>query len=137
MRDVGGLPIFLYMRNHTQDSDTAGLSSVGIVAFRAIRLYQCLISPHLGRRCRFRPTCSEFACHVLTEKGLLAGIVLTADRLARDHGFIREDDYPHNEEGIYLDPAEPPCTPRHLVVSRLSGAVPMPDAGDRRGRTGE
>ena len=137
VRDVRGLPVFLYMRNSTEECDTAGLTSVGTVAFGAIRLYQRLISPHLGRRCRFHPTCSEFACQALIEKGLVPGIVLTADRLARDHGFIRAGDYPQDEAGICFDPVEPPCTARHVRVSRWSGDGPMPGTGDGRGRTGE
>ena len=35
-----------------------------------IRLYQRLISPHTGRRCMFRPTCSEYTVQQLRERGI-------------------------------------------------------------------
>lgn len=52
-----------------------------------IRLYQVTLGPLLGGRCRFTPTCSQYAVEALRERGLLAGSWLAARRLARCHPF--------------------------------------------------
>lgn len=51
----------------------------------AIALYQRLLSPWLGRNCRFAPTCSEYARLALLEHGLLRGAALGVWRLLRCH----------------------------------------------------
>ncbi|MDR1621219.1 MAG: membrane protein insertion efficiency factor YidD [Synergistaceae bacterium] len=48
-----------------------------------IRGYQKFISPWLGARCRFYPTCSQYAVLALTEWGFFKGLWLTVKRLAR------------------------------------------------------
>jgi len=50
-----------------------------------VRAYQLLLSPHLGRTCRFHPTCSEYAVEALRTYGVVRGLVLTVYRLARCH----------------------------------------------------
>ena len=63
-----------------------------------IRTYQWSISPLLGPRCRFYPSCSEYALQAVTAHGLLRGAWLAARRIARCH--------PWHAGG--LDPV-PPC----------------------------
>jgi putative membrane protein insertion efficiency factor len=50
-----------------------------------VRAYQLLLSPHLGRTCRFHPTCSSYSIQALREYGVLKGLVLTIYRLGRCH----------------------------------------------------
>ena len=50
-----------------------------------IRLYQKHISPGLPRRCRFSPTCSQYALEALRKYGPVKGGWLTLKRLARCH----------------------------------------------------
>jgi putative membrane protein insertion efficiency factor len=50
-----------------------------------IRLYQLTISPMLGQRCRFHPTCSEYAREAIERHGVLRGSELAIRRLARCH----------------------------------------------------
>jgi putative membrane protein insertion efficiency factor len=38
-----------------------------------IRGYQRFISPHLGDRCRYEPTCSQYAILSLRKYGLIRG----------------------------------------------------------------
>lgn len=57
-----------------------------------IRGYKTFISPLLGRRCRFYPTCSSYAIEALRVHGLFKGGALTVWRLLRcgpwtDGGF--------------------------------------------------
>ncbi len=50
-----------------------------------IRLYQRFISPLLGPRCRFSPSCSAYAIEALERHGLWRGSGLSAWRLLRCH----------------------------------------------------
>lgn len=50
-----------------------------------IHAYRYLISPMLGARCRFTPSCSEYALEALDRHGLLQGLWLSVRRLARCH----------------------------------------------------
>lgn len=47
--------------------------------------YRRLISPLLGARCRYLPTCSEYAYDAIGEHGAGAGLWLAVRRLARCH----------------------------------------------------
>jgi putative membrane protein insertion efficiency factor len=48
-----------------------------------IRAYQRVISPALPRRCKYHPTCSEYAVQAIGSYGILRGAVLAAWRLLR------------------------------------------------------
>jgi putative membrane protein insertion efficiency factor len=50
-----------------------------------IRLYQLLISPLLGPRCRFYPSCSAYAVEALQRHGAVRGSWLALRRLGRCH----------------------------------------------------
>jgi putative membrane protein insertion efficiency factor len=52
-----------------------------------IRLYQWTLSPLLGPRCRFYPSCSCYAHQAIERHGALVGAWLAAKRLARCHPF--------------------------------------------------
>jgi hypothetical protein len=54
-----------------------------------IRLYQLTLSPWLGRRCRYEPTCSRYAAEALTRFGVRRGVWLAAKRLGRCHPWGR------------------------------------------------
>jgi putative membrane protein insertion efficiency factor len=48
-----------------------------------IRAYQRLISPLFGSRCRYYPSCSEYAAQAIERFGILRGLVLAGWRLLR------------------------------------------------------
>lgn len=50
-----------------------------------IRFYQLIISPHLGPRCRFHPTCSYYAHEAVARHGALRGSLLAVRRIGRCH----------------------------------------------------
>ncbi len=52
-----------------------------------VRGYQLVISPWIGPRCRFLPTCSDYALDALARHGAIRGGWLTVRRLARCHPF--------------------------------------------------
>ena len=57
------------------------------LAVHAITVYQRLLSPVLGRQCRFAPSCSEYARLALLRHGAIRGGALTLGRLLRCHPF--------------------------------------------------
>jgi putative membrane protein insertion efficiency factor len=50
-------------------------------AILPIRLYQWLISPMLGQRCKYYPSCSNYAVQAIDRFGILRGLVLAGWRL--------------------------------------------------------
>ena len=52
-----------------------------------IKIYQYLISPFLGNRCRFLPTCSEYFIEALKTQGLIKGFKLGIKRIFKCHPF--------------------------------------------------
>ncbi len=69
------------------------------VALGVVRLYQRVISPGLPRRCKYHPSCSEYAVGAIRRFGLLRGTVLAGWRLLRcnpwSHGGV---DFPQDQK---------------------------------------
>jgi putative membrane protein insertion efficiency factor len=71
---------------------------VSRVAVALVRAYQVALSPLLRPRCKYHPTCSEYAVEALREFGLVRGLVLSGWRLLRcnpwSHGGV---DHAHDQ----------------------------------------
>ena len=52
-----------------------------------IRVYKATLSPLLGTRCRFYPSCSEYTYEAIVKYGVLKGTALGVRRLLRCHPF--------------------------------------------------
>ena len=52
-----------------------------------IKFYKYFISPMMGNRCRFMPTCSEYFIEALKTQGLKKGIILGLKRILKCHPF--------------------------------------------------
>jgi len=50
-----------------------------------IRIYQYAISPLIGRRCRFFPSCSEYTVEAVEKYGACKGTRLGLKRISRCH----------------------------------------------------
>lgn len=50
-----------------------------------IKIYRYAISPWLGSRCRFYPSCSAYAHEALHRYGVVKGTLLAGRRIARCH----------------------------------------------------
>ncbi len=70
------------------------------IARSLIRAYQLIVSPWLGPRCRFHPSCSNFALEAIEVHGMLRGGWLSVRRIGRCH--------PWHPGGF--DPVPPPPT---------------------------
>jgi uncharacterized protein len=68
------------------------VTALRTVAVAPVRLYQRAISPVLPRRCKYHPSCSEYAVQAVRRYGILQGVVLAAWRLLRcnpwSHGGV-------------------------------------------------
>jgi len=63
-----------------------------------IRFYRSAISPLIGQRCKYYPSCSRYALDVLREYGAARGLVLAGWRVLRcnpwSHGGV---DFAHDQ----------------------------------------
>jgi uncharacterized protein len=57
------------------------------VLFALLRFYKIAVSPFLGNRCRFYPSCSDYAREAIQYHGAARGTYLAARRLCRCHPF--------------------------------------------------
>ena len=66
-----------------------------------IKLYQWILSPMLGPKCRFTPTCSAYALDAVREHGAIKGTALAAGRICRCHpwGGCGHDPVPKAADG--------------------------------------
>jgi putative membrane protein insertion efficiency factor len=85
------------------------MSSIAATAQRVviapIRVYQRLVSPMLGRRCKYYPTCSEYAVGAVREFGVVRGIALASWRLLRCNPWSAGGvDYPAQQRMFRRNP---------------------------------
>jgi putative membrane protein insertion efficiency factor len=68
------------------------------LAIGLVYVYRWTVSPLLGNRCKYHPSCSQYALDALREYGFLKGSVLAGWRLLRcnpwSHGGV---DYAHDQ----------------------------------------
>ncbi len=87
------------------------MTSIGRrVAIAPIRAYQRLLSPLLGQRCKYHPSCSAYAVEAISRFGILRGLVLAAWRLLRCNPWSAGGIDPVDSQRLFR-PAERP-TPR-------------------------
>ena len=68
------------------------------VAIALVQAYRWTLGPFLGGRCKYHPSCSQYALDALREFGFFKGSVLAGWRLLRcnpwSHGGV---DYAHDQ----------------------------------------
>lgn len=77
-----------------------------------VRFYQLFISPLLGPRCRFYPSCSNYTIEAIKQHGVLCGSWLAIKRIGRCHPANPGGVDPVPECGCHTKhhPNEPPKT---------------------------
>jgi putative membrane protein insertion efficiency factor len=76
---------------------TAVSRALAVPLMALVRAYRTALSPWLGTRCRFQPTCSAYALEALETYGAFRGSALAARRMLRCHpwGGSGYDPVPH------------------------------------------
>lgn len=67
--------------SHASLVDAPGFAQCALSA--CIRAYQVVLSPVVGRQCRFHPSCSNYALEAIARHGAGKGVLLSAGRIAR------------------------------------------------------
>jgi uncharacterized protein len=76
----------------------------------AIRAYRLCLSPWLGTRCRYLPTCSAYAIDAIERFGPLRGAWLAAARIGRCHPWGSSGYDPVPEPDERLKPSRRPVS---------------------------
>jgi putative membrane protein insertion efficiency factor len=87
----------------------AGLRAVFLAP---LRFYSRFISPNLGRRCRYHPTCSAYAEQAIRELGVARGTILAAWRLLRCNPFSAGGYDPLEARAIFKPKPDEPAQAR-------------------------
>jgi len=68
------------------------MSAGRAVVVAPVRLYQRFVSPAIPQRCKYHPSCSQYAVTAIRRYGILRGLVLAGWRLLRcnpwSHGGV-------------------------------------------------
>jgi putative membrane protein insertion efficiency factor len=80
------------------------MSALRTAAVAPIRLYQRFVSPALPRRCKYHPTCSEYAVEAVQRYGILRGAVLAGWRLLRCNPFSHGGYDPVSAQRLFRPP---------------------------------
>ncbi|MGE0006677.1 MAG: membrane protein insertion efficiency factor YidD [Parvibaculaceae bacterium] len=70
---------------HDEQEKRQARGPVALVLLGLIRMYQLTVSAVLGRRCRYLPTCSDYAAEAIRLHGAWAGFWLGLARISRCH----------------------------------------------------
>ncbi len=86
------------------EADTVRSGPASDAVSSSIRFYQRYLSAVRHVRCRFEPSCSQYALDAIAAHGLLAGVSRSADRLMRCNASASSH-YARAADGRLLDPA--------------------------------
>jgi uncharacterized protein len=78
------------------------------IAILPIRAYQLLLSPMVGQRCKYYPSCSEYAAQAIQRYGILRGLVLAGWRLLRCNPWSHGGFDPVEEQRVFKPRAAAP-----------------------------
>jgi putative membrane protein insertion efficiency factor len=83
-----------------------------IILAPIIFVYQKLISPLLGPRCKYHPSCSSYLVQAITTHGIIKGIILGALRIIRCNPFSGGGFNPVPSKGKWFADVYPNGSPR-------------------------
>jgi hypothetical protein len=91
-----------------------------------VRGYRRFVSPLLGPRCRFTPTCSAYALEALTTHGAARGSWLALRRVGRCHPFHpggHDPVPPTRSSSATMDRTSSPVAAADVPLTRRLGAA--------------
>ena len=59
------------------------------IAIYLIKLYQKYVSPRIGSKCRYQPTCSNYAIEAIDKYGIIKGSIMAVFRIIRCNPFFK------------------------------------------------
>jgi putative membrane protein insertion efficiency factor len=71
------------------------------IVIAPIRVYQRLFSPAFGQRCKYYPSCSEYAAQAIERFGILRGLILAGWRLLRCNPWSHGGFDPIEEQRLF------------------------------------
>jgi uncharacterized protein len=77
------------------------MTALRSAAVLPIKLYQRVISPAVGSRCRYYPSCSEYAAQAIGRFGILRGLILAGWRLLRCNPWSHGGFDPVENQGLF------------------------------------
>jgi putative membrane protein insertion efficiency factor len=83
------------------------MTAVRSLAILPIKLYQLLISPLVGSRCKYFPSCSDYAAQAIRDFGILRGLILAGWRLLRCNPWSHGGFDPLEHQRIFRPPRAP------------------------------
>lgn len=66
-----------------------------------LRFYQRVVSPFIAPRCRYYPSCSDYAVQAIRRFGILRGLVLAGWRLLRCNPWSRGGFDPVEDQRLF------------------------------------
>ncbi len=84
------------------------MSPAARAAVGAVRVYQKVLSPLLGPRCRYHPSCSAYAVQAIQAYGILRGGLLAGWRLLRCNPFSHGGHDPVAAQTLFRHRPAPP-----------------------------
>jgi len=84
------------------------LTTTRSLVLAPLRLYQRIFSPALGQRCKYYPSCSEYAAQAIERFGILRGLVLAGWRLLRCNPWSHGGFDPVDEQRLFKPPTPVP-----------------------------
>jgi len=82
-----------------------GLRSIAVLP---VRIYQRWLSPAFGSRCRYYPSCSEYAAQAIERFGILRGLALAGWRLLRCNPWSHGGFDPLENQRLFTHKASAP-----------------------------
>jgi uncharacterized protein len=77
------------------------MATLRTIAVAPIKLYHTLFSPAFGQRCKYYPSCSEYAVQSIQRFGILRGLVLAGWRLLRCNPWSRGGFDPVEDQRLF------------------------------------
>ena len=84
------------------------MRAVRKVLVAPIKLWQRFISPAFGQRCKYYPSCSEYAVQSIERFGILRGLVLAGWRLLRCNPWSHGGFDPVEDQRLFSSQAPAP-----------------------------